>query len=222
MHLLLEQWGETMSVPVDGPAAHTRFSARVALYTYDFALVFIETHTHTHACSVICLCTPVRTEGRLALLKSLMACLWHPLWTPVWTKGHIYFWPADVENGAVEIIDFPFFTSSPLFLPLFICLLLIPLLLLPAHHPLHLFSLLLPQPGSLLEAGEDLLVSGATSAHCITYENRAVVLANTSKQVVKCKVQARLPPFLMVVIFGNCGYSLVRGFVHTSKPNYCD
>lgn len=47
MHLLLEQWSETMSVPVDGPAAHTRFSARVALYTYDFALVFIETHTQT-------------------------------------------------------------------------------------------------------------------------------------------------------------------------------
>lgn len=79
MHLLLEQWSETMSVPVDGPAAHTRFSATVALYTYDFALVFIEAHTHGHACSVICLCPPVRTEGCLALLKSLMARLWHPL-----------------------------------------------------------------------------------------------------------------------------------------------
>lgn len=120
----------------------------------------------------------------------------------------------------MEIIDFPFFTMSSLFLPLVICLLLSPLLLLLPHHPVHLFSLLLPQPGSLLEAGEDLLVSGATSVPCITYENRAVVLANASKQVVECKVQARLPPFLMVVIFRNCGYSLVRAFAHTSKRNY--
>lgn len=91
---------------------------------------------HRHACSVICLCPPVRTEGRLALLKSLMACLWHPLWTPGWTKGHIYFWPADVENGAAQIIDFPFFsTSSALFLLLVIRLLVLSLLLfLPHHH----------------------------------------------------------------------------------------
>lgn len=179
------------------------------------------THTRRHAWSVICLCPPVRTEGRLALQKSLMARLWHPLWTPGWTKGHIYFWSADVENGAAEIIDFPFFlTSSALFLLLVICLLLFSLLLFLPHHPDCLFSLLLVQPGFLLGAEEDLLVSGATSAPCITHENRAVVGANTSVQVVECKVQAGLPSLLMVFIFGNCGYSLVRAFVHTSKHNY--
>lgn len=71
---------------------------------------FKRTHTHTHAfaCPVICSCPFVSTEGRWALLKSLMARLWHLLWTPGWTKGHIYFWP-NVENGAPEIIDFPSF-----------------------------------------------------------------------------------------------------------------
>lgn len=60
----------------------------------------------TQTCAVICSRPLVRTEGRLALLKSLMARQWQPLWTRGWTKGHVYFWPADVENGAVEIIEF--------------------------------------------------------------------------------------------------------------------
>lgn len=100
----------------------------------------------------------VRTEGRLSLLESLMSCLWHPLRTRGRAKGHIYSWPVDVENGAMEIIDFHF---SPLFsVALFI------ILLLP---PTSLFLLLL-QPGSYLGAGGDLLVSGAASIPCISDE----------------------------------------------------
>lgn len=72
-------------------------------------------------------------------------------------------------------------------------------------------------------------MSGATSTPCISYENRVVVSVCTYACVcvcvIECKVQARLTPSLMVVIFGNPGYSLVRGFetfMCTSKRNYGD
>lgn len=65
-------------------------------------------------------------------------------------------------------------------------------------------------------------MSGATSAPCISYGNRAAVCACVGVQMVECRVQARLPPFLVVVIFGNRGYSLVRGFLRTSERNYGD
>lgn len=88
MHLLWEQWGESMSVPVDGQRIHGH-AARTHNFLPGLLLTlmilhlfsFKQTNTQIHAlaCSVICLCPPVRTEGRLALLKSLMARLWHPL-----------------------------------------------------------------------------------------------------------------------------------------------
>lgn len=66
-------------------------------------------------------------DGRaFGLARSLMARLWHLLRTRGRTKGHIYFWPADVENGAVVIIHSLIFCSSVvLFLLLFLLHLLL-------------------------------------------------------------------------------------------------
>lgn len=134
---------------------------------------------------------PVRTEGRLALLESLMDRLWRPLWTRGRAKGHIYSWPVDVKKGAMEIIDFRF--SPLLSVVLFIALLL-------RFPPF-------PQPGCYLGAKGDLLVSGAASIAKLVMKHRTMVFCLC---VCVCAGRARLTPSVMVVMLGNAGCSLVR------------
>lgn len=141
-------------------SAHTDTAVRSSAYERKGARLRAPTRRLLQTCPVICSRPPPRgTEGRLALLKSLMAHLWHPLWTHGQTKGHI----------KAEEVDFLF---SPLRRALH--------LISSSPHSLLLLLLHFPQTGSQLGAGRDLLLCGTTLIPYCNYENQVMVFGTSA------------------------------------------